>query len=122
MIDLSRLSRIVAMFDSPNVAERASAFARADLILRKDGQMWRDILPALYASPSIQLSGVDGGHIDQCRDMLRNCRALLTAWEQKFLLSISGISQLSDRQASRLETLIGEIELRREVVAEFGEA
>jgi len=122
MIDLARLARIVAMFDSPNVSERAAAFARADQIVRDAGVMWRDILPTLFGPQlSMTLSGVDGGHIDQCRDLLRNNRDLLNHWEKNFLIRIGGVMQLTVNQMTRLELLMDEVVRRRALQAEFGE-
>lgn len=123
MTDL-RLHRIIALFDSPNIFERSAAFARADEIVRKDGQKWAVVLRELFSIPvsnSLYLSNVEFGHVEQCRDMLRRNIQVLTTWERNFLMKLSGVSRLTERQVVRLQTLAGEIELRNTIAEEFGD-
>lgn len=124
MPDLNRLALVIAMFDSPSEGERSAAFARADAIIRKAGALWADVLPGLYAvgGGAMQLSGVDGGHVDRCREMLRHSRDLLTDWEHGFLMNVIGRARLTGPQFRRLEELMTEIKVRRSAQAEFGEA
>jgi hypothetical protein len=122
-VDLERLARIVALFDSDKDGERAAAFNRADKIIADAGMVWTEVLAEMFTVKEPQpmrLSHVEFGHVDKCRDMLRNHDDCLSAWERNFLAGICEKMHLSRKEAARFEQIEHNIKFRRETRAEFG--
>jgi hypothetical protein len=81
-----RLRRIISQFDSDQAGIRAAAFTVADAIIAEAGLRWKDVLSEIFAVPERQpmrLSGVEFGHVDLCRNILRNDIDVLSLWGEK---------------------------------------
>jgi hypothetical protein len=122
-IDLERLARMIAMFDSDNAGVRAAAFNRVDALIEAAGEQWTDVLAAMFTPKDVQpmrLSGVEFGHVDRCRELLRDHNDYLSAWERGFLAGICEKMHLSRKERSRFAQIDHNVFFRRNTRSEFG--
>jgi hypothetical protein len=99
-----RLSKLCGMFGSDHEAERATAAALADKLIRDRGLTWQDILLQECPGPLDPPETVK----EQIRYATENLD-LLNLWEIGFLNSIEGRHSLSIRQRQVLNEIIRKI-------------
>jgi hypothetical protein len=109
-LDLAKLSKVCAMFQSNFPEERATAALLADNMVRSSGRTWENVLQ-LGKATGVQVSATSSSWkepittseaVECCLDFAE----YYTDWEQNFLISVSGRRWLSEKQMSVLDNLV----------------
>jgi hypothetical protein len=102
---LKKLTKVLGMLGSAHDGERASAAQRASEILKELGLTWDEVvapgkLPVSPERPS-------GLHRDIARCL---ASGVISKWDRKFLLSLSGRRFLSPKQRTVLDGIIAKVQ------------
>jgi hypothetical protein len=95
--DRQRLSRVLALLDSPVEGERHAALAAATRVLTSRGVAWRELLDV-----------DDVPDLDEARGLLRRLLQrldALDAWQRRFVLDVARVPRLSPRQRAKVQEL-----------------
>ena len=95
--DRQRLSRVLALFDSPVEGERHAALAAATRVLASKGIAWRELLDV-----------DDTPDPDEARALLSRLLQRLDAlddWQRRFVVDVARFSRLSPRQRAKVQEL-----------------
>jgi len=95
--DRQRLSRVLALLDSPVEGERHAALAAATRVLASRGIAWRELLDV-----------DDTPDFDEARALLRRLLQRLDAlddWQRRFVLDVARFPRLSPRQRAKVAEL-----------------
>ncbi|MGI8853619.1 MAG: hypothetical protein ACR2GC_10100 [Methyloceanibacter sp.] len=91
-----RLAKLCGLFSSDHDAERASAAAKADQLIRSYGLTWGQLIAPSW-SPTSTIEG-------QIGFALANLPAL-SMWERGFVYSVCGKHELSEKQQAVLDRI-----------------
>lgn len=95
--DRQRLSRVLALLDSPVEGERHAALAAATRVLASRGIAWRELLDV-----------DDTPDVDEARALLRRLLQRIDAlddWQRRFVLDVARFPRLSPRQRAKVAKL-----------------
>lgn len=95
--DRQRLSRVLALLDSPVEGERHAALAAATRVLASKGIAWRELLDV-----------DDTPDPDEARALLSRLLQRLDAlddWQRRFVVDVARFSRLSPRQRAKVAEL-----------------
>jgi hypothetical protein len=101
-----RLSKLLALLDSPQAGERAAAIAAATRLLERRGMRWSEVLAV--APPAVRRRHDWRATIAKCLQRPGDLRR----WEREFLESLTGFPKMSGKQRTVLAA-IAERVLRR---------
>jgi hypothetical protein len=113
-----KLARICGMFGSEHLAERATAAAMADRLVKERGLSWFDVIapsvgfPSTHTSPPASSTTVEA-MIDEA---LANDDSL-TIWEWGFLNGIRGRQLLTTKQLRKLQDIVARLRIERRAAA-----
>jgi hypothetical protein len=101
---LKKLSKILSLTSSNHAGERSAAALKAAELLRELGMTWDEVLAPANVLSTERPNGLR-------RDITR-CLAsgVISAWERRFLLSISGRRHLSAKQQAVLEDILCKVQ------------
>lgn len=99
-IDLAKLAKVCGKFGSSNENERATAGLRADLIIRRAGLTWADLLTPHSAQ--------DDDPIAAAHWCLQHPKSL-SPWERKFLKSVIQKGYATGRQPDKITEIRGKL-------------
>jgi hypothetical protein len=91
---LKKLSKILSLTSSNHAGERSAAALKAAELLRELGMTWDEVLAPQNVLP-VSTERPNGLHRDITRCL---ASGVISAWERRFLLSISGRRYLSAKQ------------------------
>jgi hypothetical protein len=100
---ITKLSKVCSMFSSPYEAERATAAALADQIVKAAGLSWDDVIGGSARVRSHKVKWADTQH-GMVSDAL-GCPDALTSWELRFVKDICGRKHLSTKQLNCLHRI-----------------
>ena len=102
---LKKLTKILGLTSSNHPGERAAAALKAADLLRELGMSWDEVIaPAKLPVSPDRPSGLHH-EITRCLSS-----GVISAWERKFLLSISGRRYLSAKQHAVLADIIAKVQ------------
>ena len=102
---LKKLSKILGLTSSNHPGERAAAALKAADLLRELGMTWDEVLVA--AKLPVSPERPSGLHTEITRCL---SSGLISAWERKFLLSLSGRRYLSAKQMAVLDRILERVQ------------
>lgn len=102
---LKKLSKVLGMLGSAHDGERASAAQKAAELLRELGMTWAEVIaPAKLPVSPDRPSGLHQ-EITRCLSS-----GVISSWERRFLLSLSGRRYLSAKQHAILADIIAKVQ------------
>jgi hypothetical protein len=98
--DIDKLEKLLNMFASEYVGERAAAALMAHKMIHSLGLTWRDLLAPAQTEPK-RVEAWQGWRLE-----VLACQGALTDWERSFARDIGELDKLSPKQAQTLSRLL----------------